>query len=597
MADHGGPYRSGGTFPRRPYSGHPPSVQRAQSAPVSARVLSAALGHFEFRFAYDPNLSRSLRREGPFRWNPDRQAWTLQATFGMALLSQRIAKEYAFHIEPSAWTMMRRLADEANLRTDQSKATKAEAIDLKGFGKTLLPYQVAAVAYGLENDSVLNADEVGLGKTVESLATLWARKAFPAIVVVPAHLKLNWIKEIEACCPGTATMLIKKKKVQPIPADFKGIIVINYDILNAWLPALLEFIEVAHVQAIIFDESQYLKESSSKRSQAAEELAKRVPIRHGLSATPIKNRPVELVQQLKVLDLLDAAGGFWYFVKTFCDAHEREVSRWDPRSQQYYARRFWDMDGASNLPQLNTLLHGIGMLRRLKVEVIDELPPKRRSEIPIELEDPKQYKAAVADFKEWVRKQGGDVNKVNEASRFEQIRHLVGQGKVKAAVEWIKTFLESGEKLIVYAYHRDVQQAIAQAFPNAARLFSIDSRETQEREKQRFQEDPLCLLIVCSLMGAGTGHTLTAASNMVIVEPAFSPLDHEQAEGRAYTRINDLHGLNSYFLLANGTIDDRVFDIVERKQKIFSAAVGDNVDTFRTNVQQTVIRGLLEESA
>lgn len=560
------------------------------------RLLTAAYDGFAFRFPYDPPLARAMRMQLPgVRWDKDRHEWGLPAKLGTVDAARRFAQANGFEIDTAAWTLMRRLADSGRERADQSRATTAPLpVAVDGFGLPLLPFQQAAVRYGIENERVLLADEVGLGKTIEALAILWARKAFPAVIVCPAHLKLNWKRETERCLPGIPVLVGRGLRGDDPPHDFAGVFVVNYDLLGPRRAGITEFVERAGVRAVVFDESQYLKEPDAGRSRAAEALARRVPVRLLLSGTPVKNRPRELIHQLAVLGRLDELGGFWHFARTYCDAHKETI--WRKVNGVAAPKDVWVMDGATHLDRLQEVLRAIVMVRRTKAEVLPELPPKRRSEVPVEVSNLPDYHGAVREVVRTVREGGKEVAMIAKISGFEKLRHLVGLGKVEPACQWVRTFLETDQKLVAYAHHVDVQHAIYDAFPGAARLFAGDPKPTQEAEKARFQADPRCRLIVCSLMGAGTGHTLTAASHMLIVESGLSPADNEQAEGRAHARVNDVHGLNAYYLVAPGTIDDHIFNLVERKRAVVDAATGGAPGVFADRVRLQAIEAVLAEA-
>jgi SNF2 family DNA or RNA helicase len=110
----------------------------------------------------------------------------------------------------------------------------------------------------------------------------------------------------------------------------------------------------------------------------------------------------------------------------------------------------------------------------------------------------------------------------------------------------------------------------------------------------RFQTDPDCTVIVVSLMKGGVGFTLTAASHMLVVELPWVPKDLSQAHGRAYGRVNDAHGLNAYHLLAPGTLDERVAEILERKLRV-TTAVQDGEVLDEVEAGKSIVGELLEQ--
>ena len=140
----------------------------------------------------------------------------------------------------------------------------------------------------------------------------------------------------------------------------------------------------------------------------------------------------------------------------------------------------------------------------------------------------------------------GDNNLLAILSR---VRQQAVQAKLEAAVEWIEGFLESGEKLIVFAHHREPIHALQEHFGNLAVSFTgEDKLEDRDAAVKAFQSNPDVKLIIISIRAGGIGITLTAASNVAFLESDWSPGINEQAEDRAHRIGQDadpLHGLRT----------------------------------------------------
>jgi len=174
--------------------------------------------------------------------------------------------------------------------------------------------------------------------------------------------------------------------------------------------------------------------------------------------------------------------------------------------------------------------------------------------------------------------------------RIGTLRQLCARGKLAAVKEWVENFLASGDKLVLFAHHVDVQQALFDAFPNAARLFGEDDATTRQANIDRFQSDPDCRLIVCSLVAGGVGVTLTAASNVAFVELSWTPAAMEQAEDRVH-RIGQHDAVTAWYFLAEETIDEWMYDLLESKRQVI-----DHVIDGRRRVPHT-LQELLERLA
>ncbi len=435
-----------------------------------------------------------------------------------------------------------------------SSATDA-ALEVPGLGGELKPFQRAGVAYLLEQRRAFLADEQGLGKTIEALATLEADGAYPAIVVCPASLKLNWMREIQRWLPARSTQTLAGMGGEGTPIPQADITVVNYDILAARAQTLAALAP----KALVLDESHYCKNAAAKRTQAVGRLATSIPsdgLVLALTGTPVMNRPPELISQLRILGRLADFGSGAQFGRRFrgADAHVR--LHWHLRSRCF--------------------------VRRLKADVLPQLPAKTRTVVPVELDNEPEYRLAETDVIAWLRSRPLDLReldaKVAAALRAERLvrlnalKMLAARGKLHAALAWIHDFCSSGERLVVFARHREVQRAVLQRFPTALHILGEDTHAARDASLHAFQESDRSdnQLIVCSIEVAGQGLTLTQASNVAFLELDWTPAKHDQAEDRCH-RIGQQDAVNAWYLLAAGTIDETMATLLERKRAIIGA--------------------------
>jgi SWI/SNF-related matrix-associated actin-dependent regulator 1 of chromatin subfamily A len=480
-------------------------------------------------------------------------------------------------IDPDALVVLQEIREQharAAGLVELSAATDA-SLDVPGLGGELKPFQRAGVNYLLNQRRAFLADEQGLGKTIEALATLQADGAYPAIVVCPASLKLNWMREIERWLPSRHAQALSGMGTDTsIPhAD---ITVVNYDILAARLPALA----ASAPRALVLDESHYCKNAAAKRTQAVARLAAAVPndgLVLALTGTPVMNRPPELISQLRIIGRLADFGSGAQFGRRFKgpDAHVR--LHWHLRSRCF--------------------------VRRLKANVLPQLPPKTRSVVPVELDNEAEYRLAEHDVIAWLRSRPLDLreldSKIAAALRAERLvrlnalKLLAARGKLHAALAWIHDFCTSGERLVVFANHREIQRAVMQRFPTALHVLGEDSHKARDASVHAFQEADASdnQLIVCSLAVAGQGLTLTQSSNVAFLELDWTPAKHDQAEDRCH-RIGQQDAVNAWYLLAAGTIDETIVTLLERKR-----AVIDAVTDGREGDEEAVVDALARELA
>jgi superfamily II DNA or RNA helicase len=476
----------------------------------------------------------------------------------------RFLDEHGVWVEPGALALLQEAREEharsAGL-VALSAAHDAE-LEVAGLGGELKPFQRAGVAYLLERRRAFLADEQGLGKTIEALAALQADEAFPAVVVCPANLKLNWERETRVWLPGRSVERWsglgarghgEEQSGAAEPQALADITIVNFDILAARLPELL----AGSPRALVIDEAHLCKNAGAKRTQAAQRLAAAIPLDGlvlALSGTPVVNRPAELVAQLRILGRLDEFGSGARFSARFKgpDAHQR--LHWHLRARCF--------------------------ARRLKRDVLPQLPAKTRSVVPIELDNEAEYRLAERDLVAWLRSQPLDLRdldaKVAAALRAERLvrlnalKLLAARGKLAAALAWLHDFRCSGEPLVVFARHREIQRAVIERFPEALHILGEDSQPAREGALRAFQEGEGEGMIVCSLEVAGQGLTLTRASSVAFLELDWTPARHDQAEDRCH-RIGQRDAVNAYYLLAAETVDETIARLLERKRSVIGA--------------------------
>ncbi len=453
-----------------------------------------------------------------------------------------------------------------------SRATAGEPLPAVAavLGGELAPFQWAGVRYVLDARRAFIADEQGLGKTVEALAALEADDAYPAIVVCPASLKLNWEREAARWLAHRSVAILEGRGGSAANAD---ITILNYEIVAAHREALGR----RRPRALVVDESHYVKNPQAKRTQAVRRLAATVApdgLRLALSGTPVLNHAEELVSQLRVIGRLEDFGSGAQFARRFRGELSEERLHWHLRRRCF--------------------------VRRLKSEVLPQLPAKRQVVVPVALSNEREYRLAEEDVIAWLRSQPLDLRELNariaatlRAERLAQLgtlQRLAARGKLAAALTWIGDFLESGEPLVVFARHIEVQEAVLARFPDAAHLIGRDSARARDAAVSAFQSPGGPQLLVGATRVAAQGITLTRASNVAFLELEWTPAMHDQAEDRCH-RIGQRDAVTAWYLLAADTIDETMAALIQRKRGIV-AAVTDGTRVDGDGLVEAVVREL-----
>ena len=471
---------------------------------------------------------------------------------------ERFLAEHAVTVSPNArgaLDTIRAQHDEAIEAIRRSRARGgpelAEEVGAR-LGGELQPFQRGGVDYLLTARRAFLADEQGLGKTIQALAALEADDAYPAVVVCPASLKLNWAREIEHWLPHRSVAVISGGG-RSAALGTADVVVLNYEVVVKHRERLV----LRRPKALVLDEAHFVKNPRAKRTQATRKLADALPpgaLKLALSGTPVLNRPDELISQLRIIGRLEEFG-----------------------SGAQFARRF---RGIGAEARIHWHLRRTCFIRRLKSEVLPQLPAKRQAVVPVELDNEREYRLAERDVIAWLREQPLDLSELDakiaatlRAERLAQLntlKRLAARGKLEAALAWIHAFLASEERLVVFAHHAEVQAAVLGRFPTAAHILGTDSTRAREAAVQAFQAEDGPQLLIGSTQVASQGITLTRASNVAFLELEWTPALHDQAEDRCH-RIGQRDAVTAWYLLAAETIDETMAELIAKKRGVVGA--------------------------
>ncbi len=454
------------------------------------------------------------------------------------------------------------LLDDRILKWKTHQENKKADIQLPE-GLSLYPFQKEGVAkLELLNGRALLADEMGLGKTIQAIAYMKLHPELrPAIIIVPASLKINWERELKKWLPE------EKNDIQIVYGRdseiTKDIIIINYDIISNYIW------KIKNPKLVIIDECHKIKNVKAERTKAVKEICKSVPHIIAISGTPIVNRPIEFYTTLSLI-APQLFNNQYRYAQEFCGAEFNGFG--------------WDYKGSTNTDKLHEILKKSFMIRRLKKDVLKELPQKVRSIIPIELDKIQEYKKAEKDFISWIIENDGDEGKAERAGNAEAIakinylKQLVTQYKMNKLIDWIEDFIEQREKLVVFCVHHKVIDALIQKFLlMAVKLDGRDSQQNRQIAIDRFQNDESCRLFIGNIQAAGVGITLTAASCTAFVELGWTPGEHDQAEARVDRIGQEADSVNAYYLIGVNTIEEEIAKLIDEKRKILDAVLDGEV--------------------
>lgn len=433
-------------------------------------------------------------------------------------------------------------------------------------------YQREGICFGLEHKRIIIGDEPGLGKTLQSIGIVNTANAYPCLVICPSSLKINWQREFEKFTDKSALVLDNNVRTTwgyLLSMGVHQVAIVNYESLRKFFVwdirggkqfRLKDVVFNPQIQAfksIIIDESHRVKDPSAQQTIFTKGLSVGKDWCILLSGTPVVNRPEDLIAQLSIMNRLGEFGGRAKFIADYCT---------DPKDKT--------AEPAVPLSELSRQLYNTCMIRREKAKVLPQLPDKTRVDLYIEISNDKEYNLAAEDLAAYLQEYTECTDweirrkmRMEALVRFMTLRSLATKGKIAQAVDFIRTFLDSGKKLIVFCSLHEIVDELQKIFPRAVTVTGRDSSVNKQASVDAFQNNPNVQLIICSIKAAGVGLTLTAASDVAFIELAWTYADCCQCEDRAH-RIGQKDNVTCYYLLGRGTIDHTIYRLIHRKKSI-----------------------------
>ena len=428
----------------------------------------------------------------------------------------------------------------------------------------LYPFQSEAVEF-IESTAgrCILGDEMGLGKTIEALAWVNTRKDIDKILVVaPANVIYKWKDEVERWT-GRRAGIVKTYQEKISPAS--SVLITSYNVMTSRYKEIRDL----GPDLIIWDEAHYLKGYRKKVKRVAAALKLKSDYMLALSGTPFLNRPIEL---FNILDMIQP--GQWKigsYGTRYCGGFD------------YWAG---PLRGATNRTELKSRLQTI-MIRRLKRDVLDDLPPVVRIVLPVDIR--------TDEYKRELR----GLTPANAAVKVNQLWHIIGREKASVAIEWVDDFFkqhEASKKIILYAHHLDVIDALKEGLRHHG-VFSIDGRVAAKKRDaliKGFQRgDHPRVAIINKAGGEGIdlfGEGAVDSSTILFVERQWTPALEEQAISRL-DRIGQANPVTAYYLLAIGTFDPKMDKHIAIKRRVLDDIVG--MEEVEMDVTKEIINGIV----
>lgn len=434
----------------------------------------------------------------------------------------------------------------------------------------LMAFQNAGVEEILSRKNILLADEPGLGKTAQVISYLNIAQLPPkhrVLIICPASLKLNWVREfLKFGVAGNYYIKVLahgKDKIQGrsiVTGTPHNVVIVNYDLLKSKF--IFDQLHDFKATIVVCDEAHYLKNAKALRSKNTATLVKRAAEKSFMvTGTPLVNRPIELYNILKMIspETMHPFEDYRRYAYRFCAAHN---GRWG-----------FDVSGSSNEEELNMRLRATCMIRRTAEEVLPQLPEAFLQILPFEQDKhtkkivEQEYRFTFEDLKKHPEK--------GEIGDLAKLRHDLALAKLPTSIQVISDLLDSVNKVIVFAHHRDVMDGLMAGLAEfkPVNLSGGMSPEKKQKAVDDFQNKPEVRVFIGQIQAAGVGITLTAASNVEFVETSWVPGEIDQAVKRA-KRIGQKSHVTARFHIVEKSLDETMlktaFDKLKNINKILN---------------------------
>ena len=510
-------------------------------------------------------------------WDKQTGAWLIPATNKCKAELDQLTY-YVRHFEPVQWGTVAQLQTEEDVAFQIPEMPELDGDH--GLKVQPYPYQLQGIARGLQLKRFINGDDMGLGKSLESIATINKADAFPCLVICPNVVKINWQREWHKFTDKKAMVLTDSVRDSwPFfwQTGMNQVFIVNYESLRKyfvrritkaekWTMKDVEFHNTIKLfKSVIIDESHKVKSTATQQTKFCKGIASGKEYIILLTGTPVVNKPKDLVAQLGIMDRMIDMGGWKGFMLRYCSGPNQ----------------------ASNLKELNYRLWKHCFFRREKSKVLTQLPDKVRQIVSCEITNRKEYMDAERDLIDYLKRyKEADDEKIQKSLKGEVmvrigiLKDITARGKLKEVIDFVKDFRENGKKIILFCNLHEIVDRLMIAFPSAVCVTGRQNMQEKQASVDAFQKNPKTDVIICSIKAASAGITLTAASDVAFIELPWTYADCDQAESRAH-RIGQKDSVNCYYLLGRRTIDQKLYRIIEEKKHISNAVLGaeDNIQT------------------
>lgn len=447
------------------------------------------------------------------------------------------------------------------------KTHKTEKVEIdysKYSNRPPLNHQKEAIEKLVGTKRFILADDMGLGKTTSTIIAALETKAKKILIICPASLKINWMREIQNYTDRSVYICEGKNF-----SDEHDFVIVNYDIIKNFYDIKNKEdspIYKVNFDLIIIDEAHYLQNAQAQRTKLVNSFAKRTERLWLLTGTPMTSRPINYYNLLNLIESPVAQNWMAYAIR-YCEGYQFRIGG---------NRKVWNVNGASNLDELRDRTSK-QILRRLKEDVLD-LPDKIITPVYLRLKS-RLYEELMGEYYDWYRTKKEESSSLTlQFSKLTKVRQIIATEKISSTIELAENIVEQGKKVIIFTNFTDSLERIVEHFgKQCVFVDGSSSKIARQNSVDRFQDDEKIKVFVGNIKAAGVGLTLTAAQAVIMNDLSFVPSDHSQAEDRAY-RYGQNSNVSVYYPIFENTIEGAIYDILSKKKQIIGTVMGDSMD-------------------
>ena len=464
-----------------------------------------------------------------------------------------IAQEFYQNKSLQKLVIRRKREDEILDYTTDTKERNPNELPEK-IRKSLYIFQSEGIKFGINHHCrFLLADEMGVGKTLQAISLAYIyRDSWPVLVVCPGSMKYNWRGEIQTWLGLKNNRICIINSSRQKISDEAYFYIISYDLMRN----VIKKIRHMTFNFVILDEAHSIKNKDSLRAKNILPVAVRAKRLIIMTGTPLLAKPYEGYPLLYALRP-DIFCYFKKFAYRYCDPQPT------PNGINW--------SGTSNTKELHWVLSCL-MVRRLKKDVLNQLPPKRREKIIIKVAD--KFIQELKETREKVKGRKGTL----------ECYTLTSKAKIDGVREYISDIIDANEKFIVFAYHHEMLDSLEQLCKGKGidyiRIDGTTKQETRYQYVTYFQQNSKCQVAILSIIAASTGITLTATHMVIFAELTWTPSIMIQAEDRVHRIGQKSECVNIKYLCGEGTLDDFILDKLQKKLTIVSTTLDDKQVSF-----------------